>query len=154
MNLGLKQKIAAAGLGLALPLVIFYEGTRQQAYLDPVSIPTICRGHIEGVKLGQTATLDQCDDMLAKDLLKANAAMQACVLVPLNDSQRAAFASFVFNAGSGNFCGSSMARKLNAGDYIGACNELPRWVYAGGKVLPGLVKRRAAEKELCLGVQG
>ncbi|MFZ6645062.1 lysozyme [Undibacterium sp. TJN25] len=154
MNLDLKQKIAAAGLGMAVPLVIFFEGTRQQAYLDPVSIPTICRGHTEGVHLGQTATADQCDDMLAKDLLKADAEMRACVLVPLTDNQRAAFASFIFNAGSGNFCGSSMARKLNAGDLAGACNELPRWVYAGGKVLPGLIKRRAAEKELCLRKSG
>ncbi|MES2103080.1 MAG: lysozyme [Pseudomonadota bacterium] len=150
MNLDLKQKLAAAGLGLAVPLVIFFEGTRQQAYLDPVSIPTICRGHIGGVKLGQTATVDQCDDMLARDLLKADAEMRACVLVPLNPNQRAAFASFTFNAGGGNFCGSSMARKLNAGNYAGACDELPRWVYAGGKVLPGLVRRRASEKELCL----
>lgn len=154
MNPGLKQKIAAAGLGLAVPLVIFFEGTRQQAYLDPVSIPTICSGHTGGVKLGQTATIDQCDDMMAQDLLKANAALNACVLVPLNDNQRAAFASFTFNAGGGNFCGSTMARKLNAGDYVGACNELPRWIYAGGKSLPGLVKRRAAERDLCLRGQG
>ncbi|WP_394780579.1 lysozyme [Undibacterium sp.] len=154
MNIDLKRKIIAAGLGLAVPLVIFYEGTFQKSYSDPIGIPTICRGHTEGVRLGQTATADQCDDMLAKDLLKANAEMQACVLVPLNENQRAAFASFTFNAGSGNFCGSSMARKLNAGDYAGACNELPRWVYAGGKILPGLVKRRAAEKELCLRSEG
>ncbi|HTD03821.1 lysozyme [Undibacterium sp.] len=52
--------------------------------------------------------------------------------------------------GSGRAIIITMVRKLNAGDYAGACNELPRWVYAGGKILPGLVKRRAAEQELCL----
>ncbi len=151
MNVDIQKRLAAVGLALAVPVVIFFEGTRQRAYLDPVQIPTICRGHTKGVKLGQTATLDQCDEMLLQDLLRADAEMKSCIRVPLNDNQRAAFASFTFNAGGGNFCGSTMARKLNAGDYAGACNELPRWVYAGGKVLPGLVKRRQAERDVCLG---
>ncbi|MFZ6648473.1 lysozyme [Undibacterium sp. TJN25] len=73
-----------------------------------------------GVKLGQTATLDQCNELLLQDLLKADTAINSCVHVPLNDNQRAAFASFAFNAG-------------------------------GGKVLPGLVKRRVAEREVCFG---
>ncbi len=151
MNPDIQKRLAAAGLALAMPLVIYFEGTKTTAYLDPVAIPTICRGHTGGVKLGQVATPDQCDQLLLQDLLKADAEIKSCVNVPLNDNQRAAFASFTFNAGGGNFCGSTMARKLNAGDYTGACNELPRWVHAGGKVLPGLVKRRAAEQAVCLG---
>lgn len=151
MNADLRNRLAAAGLALAVPLIVYFEGTKTAAYLDPVAIPTICRGHTGGVKLGQTATMDECDDMTVKDLLKANQAINSCILVPLNEHQRSAFASFAFNAGGGAFCGSTMARKINAGDYTGACNELPRWIYAQGTVLPGLVKRRAAEQSLCLG---
>lgn len=162
MSTDIKQKLVAAGIAAALPLIVLFEGTRQNAYLDPVSIPTICRGHTGGVKLGQTATIEQCDDMTAQDLLKAKASMESCVTVPLNDNQRAAFTSFVFNVGPGRqgvkdgFCTlksgrpSSMVTKLNARDYIGACNQLPLWATAGGQTLPGLVKRRAAERELCL----
>ena len=53
----IRSRLAAAGIAAALPLIIMFEGTRQNAYLDPVSIPTICRGHTGGVKLGQTATI-------------------------------------------------------------------------------------------------
>lgn len=148
----IKQRLTAAGVAAAFPLIVAYEGTKQTAYLDPVSIPTICRGHTGGVKLGQTATMAQCDDLTVQDLLKATAAIDSCVHVPLNDNQRAAFASFTFNVGGAKFCKSSAARKLNAGDPVGACNELPKWIYAGDKVLPGLVKRRAAERDLCLKV--
>lgn len=151
MNSDLTKKLAAAGLTLAVPLVIFFEGSKQQAYLDPVSIPTICHGHTgQDVKMGQTATMDQCDALMVQDLLKANQAINGCIKTPLGDNQRAAFASFTFNVGGAKFCASTAAKKLNAGDLVGACNELPKWVYAGGQVLPGLVKRRAAERELCL----
>jgi lysozyme len=58
--------------------------------------------------------------------------------------------SFAYNVGGGNYCGSTLVRKLNAGDTAGACNELTRWTRAKGIVLPGLVKRREAERQLCL----
>ena len=61
----------------------------------------------------------------------------------------AAFLSFAFNVGNGAFCGSTLTRKANAGDMPGACAELSRWTYAGGKQMPGLVIRRAAERQLC-----
>lgn len=162
MNTSIKQRLAAAGIAAALPLIVLFEGTRPTAYLDPVSIPTICRGHTGNVRLGETATVEQCDDLTVQDLLKAKAAMESCVTVPLNDNQRAAFTSFVFNVGPGKqgvkdgFCilksgrPSTLVSKLNARDYAGACNQLPLWVTAGGQTLPGLVKRRAAERELCL----
>lgn len=65
------------------------------------------------------------------------------------ETRRAALASFVYNVGEGQFSRSTLLRKLNAGDAREACAELSRWVYAGGRVLTGLVKRRAAERELC-----
>ncbi|MBC3907889.1 lysozyme [Undibacterium umbellatum] len=162
MSTDIKQKLIAAGIAAALPLIVLFEGTRQTAYLDPVSIPTICRGHTGGVKLGQTATIEQCDDMTVQDLLKAKASMESCLKVPLNDNQRAAFTSFVFNVGPGRkgvkdgFCvlesgkPSTMITLLNKGDYTGACNQMQYWNKAGGVVYSGLTKRRAAERELCL----
>lgn len=124
---------------------------RRTTYLDPVGIPTACFGSTHNVRLGHTYSLEQCHDLLAKDLLEANAAVNSCVRVPLTEGQRTALVSFTYNVGAGNFCGSTLLRKLNTGDYVGACNELPRWVYAKGVKLPGLVKRRQQERRVCLG---
>ena len=148
-----KEKlIAAIGTGavaLAVPLVAKYEGTVLRSYRDPVGIVTACTGHTgPDLKIRQTYTRQQCEDMLYKDLAKHADAL-ACVSQPLTDGQRAAFVSFAFNVGEGAFCGSTLVRKANAGDIDGACAELSRWIYAGGKQLPGLVKRRAAERQLC-----
>ena len=148
-----KEKlIAAIGTGavaLAVPLIAKYEGTVLRSYRDPIGILSACTGHT-GPELrdGQTFTRQQCEEMLYKDLAKHADAL-ACVSQPLTDGQRAAFVSFAFNVGEGAFCGSTLVRKANAGDIDGACAELSRWTYAGGKQLPGLVKRRAAERQLC-----
>lgn len=147
----LRKRIVAAGIAAAVPLVAAFEGLRQTAYLDPVGIPTACFGATKGVRLGQVYTREQCDNLLAQDLLIANADVNSCVRVPLTEGQRVALVSFTYNVGRGNLCGSTLVRKLNAGDYVGACNELPRWVYAKGVKLPGLVNRREQERALCLG---
>lgn len=144
------RKAIAGGFAAALSLVAYFEGERLAAYYDPVGIPTICFGHTATAKIGQTKTREECRDLLAEDLYKSWTAVERRAKVPLTDGQRAAFASFVYNVGEGAFAGSTLLRKLNAGDYVGACNELRRWVYAKGIKLPGLVKRREAERELCL----
>lgn len=144
-----KARIAALGLGACLTFVAGFEGLRTVAYKDPVGIPTICYGSTAGVVLGQAATRAQCEALLGKELLQAHDAMQRCVKVPLSAGERSAYTSFTYNLGARNFCTSTMARKLNAGDRRGACAELSRWVNAKGIRLPGLVKRRAAERELC-----
>ncbi|WP_035061240.1 lysozyme [Andreprevotia chitinilytica] len=142
-----------AALALAASLVMPFEGERRTTYLDPVQIPTRCYGHTgKDVRLGQPeASASECQALLQADLIAANAGVDQCVHVPLTTGQRAALVSFVFNVGAGKFCGSGIAHKLNAGDYVGACGELSRWVWAGGKQLPGLVKRRAAERAVCEG---
>lgn len=141
--------IGAAAAALAVPLVARYEGTVQTTYRDPIGIITACTGHTgPELALGQTFTREQCEDMLYRDLLKHTAALE-CVRSPMTDGQKAAFLSFAFNVGNGAFCGSTLTRKANAGDMLGACAELSRWTYAGGKQLPGLVNRRAAERQLC-----
>jgi len=141
--------IGTAAAALAVPVVKFYEGEVRATYKDPVGIVTACVGHTgPELAMGQTFTREQCEEMLYKDLLKHTAALE-CVRQPMTEGQKAAFLSFAFNVGNGAFCGSTLARKANAGDMAGACAELSRWTWAGGKQLPGLVNRRAAERQLC-----
>lgn len=61
-----------------------------------------------------------------------------------------ALVSWSYNVGTGAACGSTLAKKANAGDWQGACNQLRRWDKAGGKPVKGLTNRRAAETKLCL----
>ena len=142
-------KIGAAAAALAVSTVAVYEGTVLRTYRDPIGIITACTGHTgPELVMGQTFTREQCEDMLYKDLAKHAEALD-CIKRPMTDGQKAAFLSFAFNVGPRNFCSSTLARTANAGDMAGACAELSRWTYAGGKQLPGLVKRRATERQLC-----
>ncbi|CUI05281.1 lysozyme [Massilia antarctica] len=144
----IKQR--AGWCAIAVTAVASFEGLRLAAYADPVGIPTICFGETKGVRLGQRATPEQCQAMLAGSLALANRAVDACIRAPLGEYRRAALVSFAYNVGQENLCGSTLARKMNAGDARGACNELPRWNRAKGIVLPGLTTRRATERAMCL----
>lgn len=152
--MGLKTKLgvslAAGAISIATAVVSFYEGYEPTAYRDPVGIPTICYGHTAAVRMGQTLSQVECTALLQQDLGDAFAVVDRRAKVELSAPTRAALASFVYNVGAGNFARSTLLRKLNAGDLRGACHELSRWVYAGGRRLNGLVKRRATERELCL----
>jgi lysozyme len=88
--------------------------------------------------------------MLAESLEIASRGVDSCVRTYLPDTRRAALVSFAYNVGVTNLCGSTLVRKLNAGDTRGACNELSRWTRAKGIELPGLIKRREAERQMCL----
>ena len=136
-------------MALAAALITAFEGGFHHAYLDPPGIPTICYGSTKGVKLYTTATDQQCAALLGKDVRDAEKAVNDLVKVRISDKTKAALVSFVFNVGRGNFAKSTLLKKLNSGDIKGACNELPRWVYSGGKKLNGLVKRRNEELQLC-----
>lgn len=145
----LALKIGAGAVALCVPLVMYFEGTIQRVYRDPIGILTSCTGHTgPELRMGQVFTKEQCEQQLLADLLKHADALD-CVKKPMTDGQKAAFLSFAFNVGTGAFCGSTLARKANAGDMRGACAELSRWTLAGGKEMPGLVKRRAAERKVC-----
>ena len=152
--MGIKSRIAigatAGAISIATAIVSFYEGYEPNAYRDPVSIPTICYGHTGTARMGQTLSQADCTELLQADLGHAFSAVDRRAQVELPPPTRAALASFVYNVGEGNFARSTLLRKLNAGDLHGACYELSRWVYAGGRKLNGLVKRRATERELCL----
>ncbi|WP_052052443.1 lysozyme [Halomonas salina] len=142
--------VGASALALAVGTVSHFEGKRNDAYVDPVGVVTICYGHTATARIGQTHSDEECERLLAGDLGDAFDAVDTRVRVDLPPTRRAALASFVYNVGSGAFGRSTLLRKLNAGDTVAACNELDRWVYAGGNELPGLVRRRDVERWLCL----
>jgi lysozyme len=133
-------------------LVSGFEGLRTYAYRDPVGIPTICFGETRGVKMGDHKTPAECKDMLISRLAEFETGMRKCLTSPdtIPDNAYAAFLSFTYNAGAGNFCSSSMARLANKGDLRDACDALLMWDKARGIRLPGLTKRRQEERALCL----
>lgn len=142
--------LAGRAGALAVALVAGAEGLRTAAYRDPIGIPTICFGETRGVHMGDTATPEQCRDMLGARLVEFSSAVDRCLVARVPDESYAAFLSFAYNVGTGSFCGSTLVNKANAGDVAGACNELPKWDKARGVRLPGLTKRRADERDLCL----
>lgn len=135
----------------AVDLVKQFEGLYLSVYLCPAGVPTIGYGHTAGVALGQTITAEQAEQFLTTDLTSAAASVDRLVKVALTPQQRGALASFVFNLGAGNLQDSTLLKLLNGGDYAGAAGEFGKWVHADGKVLPGLVRRRAAEAALFQG---
>ncbi len=144
-----KKAIMAASLAAATSITAYFEGRSLVGYLDPVGIPTICYGHTATAALGQTLSEEECQQLLAADLGWALSAVDRHLpgAPPLT---RAALGSFTYNVGVGAFERSTLLRKARAGDWVGACHELDRWVYAGGRKLNGLVRRREAERQLCL----
>lgn len=141
--------IAAVTL-IAAPFTAHHEGLRLQAYLDPIGVATICYGETLGVELGQEKTKKECDALFVARLGGFAHAIDVLVEPIMKPETHAALTSFAYNVGVGAFSRSTLRKKLNAGDLKGACGELDRWVYAGGKKFNGLVTRRKAEKELCL----
>lgn len=132
-----------------IALIKAFEGCGLKAYLCPAGVPTIGYGSTgPHVKLGQTITRAQAELLLKLDLLRFEAAIARLVTVPLNQNQTDALISFAFNVGIGALEKSTLLKKLNDGDYNAVPSQLQRWNKAGGKVLPGLVRRRLAEGEL------
>ena len=138
------RTINAAGLAL----VRAYEGLRLEAYRDTSGVWTIGYGHTRGVVPGDSISTERAEQFLEADLTEAERAVSALVKVPLTDNQFSALVSFVFNAGEGAFAKSTMLRKLNEGGYGLVPAYLRSWIFDNGRVLPGLVKRRAAEATL------
>lgn len=124
-----------------------HEGVSLKAYPDAVQVPTICYGSTRGVFLGQHATLAECEQRLKEDATYAGKAVARYATHRLTQEQYDALVSFVFNLGETQFRKSTLLRKINAGDCYGAGAEFDRWVYAGGRKLRGLVKRRADERQ-------
>lgn len=149
-----RQRQAVAALVISATTLVgiaVHEGYVGQTYLDAVGVPTIGFGETKGVKPGQTTTPTRALVQLLKSADEHAKGMTACITVPLHQHEYDAYLSFTYNVGVGAFCRSTLNKKLNAGDYDGACAELLKWDKAGGKVLPGLTKRRQEEFKQCRG---
>lgn len=140
----------SAALVLSAPLVMVWEGKKNEAYLDPVGIPTACYGYTHGVQLGQLYTDAECENLLHSELAVAERAVDRLITHPIAPETKASLISFTYNVGEGNLRRSTLRRKMNAGDVVGACYELPKWIYAKGRKLQGLVNRRKEEMHMCL----
>lgn len=147
-----RLKKSGALTAAAVALVGAWEGVRTVAYRDIVGIPTVCFGETRGVKMGDRYTMDECRAMLGDALVEFETGMRACLKAPdaIPEKPYVAFLSLSYNIGTGAFCGSTVARRANEGDIKGACNAIPAWNRAGGKVVKGLVNRRAEEQRICL----
>lgn len=139
---------AAALVGIAV-----HEGYRGDAYLPtPQDVPTIGFGTTSGVKHGDKITPERALVRLLADADKHQRELKACIGdVALHQHEWDVYVSWSYNVGTGAACGSTLVRKLKAGDYAGACKELLRWTKQAGRELPGLVKRRQQEYAQCIG---
>lgn len=140
------MKISEKGIAL----IKKYEGLRLTSYRCPAGIWTIGWGHTRTARPNQSITASEADQLLRSDLKQFENGVKAFVKVPLNQNQFDALVSLSFNIGITAFSRSTLLMLLNEGNYSKASNQFDRWVKANGITLPGLVTRRAEEKELFL----
>jgi lysozyme len=125
------------------------EGCRLKAYYCPAKILTIGWGTTGSwITPHMKITQEQADDLVIKELIRNADAVERNTNVPLTINQYAALIDFIYNLGAGCYQRSSVRMRINRYDYDGGASVLLRYVYGGGKILPGLVKRRQAEYKL------
>ncbi|NLU14780.1 MAG: lysozyme [Serratia liquefaciens] len=130
-----------------------FEQLRLKAYPDPGTGGkpwTIGWGNTKGVKQGDRITQDQAEQFFSDDLAVYELTVNSAIKRPMTQNQFDAMVSLAFNIGGSAFAGSTLVKKFNTGDAKGAADEFPKWKNSGGKVMPGLVKRRTAEREVFL----
>lgn len=159
-----KARVALASLaisGSALVGMAIHEGYREQAYYATEDerlrrISTIGFGSTEGVQPGDRTTPERALVRLLADASRFEARLRDCIGPEVTLLQREwdAVVSWAYNVGAGAACGSTLVRKLQAGDYAGACRELLRWDKQSGRTLAGLTKRRQEEYRTCMGEAG
>lgn len=132
-----------------LDLIKSFEGCELTAYRDPVGILTIGYGHTgSDVVDGQVITQEQADALLASDVVVTAKGVEDSLWRSVSQHQFDALVSFAYNVGLGAFKQSTLLRFVDAGNYQAAADQFRLWVHAGSEVLPGLVRRRAAEATL------
>lgn len=140
--------MAASALLLFTPV---QEGRVLTTYRDIGGVFTYCDGATENAQWGKTYTPAECNAQLDRDLERHAAGVAKCVPMDrLTVGQRVAFVDVTYNIGIAAFCGSSMARRANTGDMVGACNALLLWNKVAGREVAGLTKRRQRERDLCM----
>jgi lysozyme len=124
-------------------------GDKYKSYICPAGVRTIGWGstHHGGHDIDSDTiwTLEECSEAFAKDMREFEHAVRHLVKVPLEQTQFDALVSFAYNCGEGNLAKSTLLKKVNAKDFVGAADEFKRWNKGGGKVLAGLTRRRASE---------
>ena len=138
------MKISQEGLSL----IKKFEGCELDAYEDAVGIPTIAYGRTKNVQAGDTCTQEQADAWLEHELEEYGGYVNDAVKVPLNQNQFDALVAWTYNLGPTNLNNSTMIRVLNENKLDEVPTQMRRWNKAGGKVLPGLERRRLAESLL------
>ncbi|ULH10794.1 lysozyme [Serratia marcescens] len=136
-------------------LIKKFEGCRLTAYQDSIGVWTIGYGWTQPINgkpvtQGMTITQQQADELLQQGVVQYEQGITKAVTVEINQNQFDALVSFSYNLGINALNSSTLLKKLNGSDYNGAANEFLRWNKAGGKVLPGLTRRREAERKLFL----
>lgn len=139
------RRVTEAGLNL----IKRFEGFSHAIYICPAGYPTIGYGHVvlahEQDQFATGITQAEATELLRKDVRIAERAVLRLISVPLTDGQFDALVSFTFNLGAGALQRSTLRRKVNRGEHQAVPAELMKWVWAAGKRLPGLVRRRRAE---------
>ena len=143
-----KHDFSVFPVKIAIDFIKSWEGERLEAYQCSAGVWTIGVGHTKGVKPNDRITEGISKILFEQDLLAFKLEMLPLVKVEVTQGQFVALLSFVFNLGITSFKTSTLLKKLNQGDYVGASNEFLRWKYANGKVVKGLLNRRKAEKAL------
>lgn len=150
-------------LAIAVPLCMSFEGmdlVAKHQWFDPPGVITYCSGLTNldnpSVRAGDRFTKAQCEKFVVPSLKKYNAQMHTCIRAEQPPHREAALTDATYNLGRGNICGkrgrrtASVADLINAGQIAQACAKLKEYIRSNGRVLPGLVKRREVEYELCL----
>jgi lysozyme len=150
-----KAGAAAAAISAAFlivsPLLMRSEGYVPKPYADPVGIKTVCWGHTGSDIQARPYTKAECTAILERDFGAHAEGVAACVpTITARPFTYAAAVDFAFNAGVRTFCRSSMARAFQKQDWTAGCKAFGLYIYAGKRVLPGLVTRRKEETALCL----
>lgn len=149
--MSLRKKLAAGTaavvIATATPFIAKWEGLETKAYRDIVGIPTVCYGETRGVKMGDTYTKEQCLAILQVGVAEFYANLKPCMTNPnIPVGVQASMLELAYNAGTGAVCKSTMMRLANQGKFKEACDELGKWVKAGGRTVKGLENRRADSK--------
>lgn len=153
-------RVAVAGLVLAASTLVgiaLKENYTERAVIPvPGDVPTKGFGttrHEDGtpVRMGETTTPPRALVDLLRDAGQFERAVKRCAPVPMYPHEFSAYVSLAYNIGEGAFCSSTVARRLKAGDYVGACEAILMWDKVGGRTVRGLTLRRQAEYRECMG---
>ncbi len=139
-----------------LDIIKSFEGFSAEPYICPAGVPTIGYGSTWAAD-GDPVTMDhpaiteaEAERLLRQEVRRTERAVDRLIAAELTENMFSALVSFTYNVGSGNLQRSTMRMKLNRGDYEAAADEFPKWRRAGGRILKGLVRRRAEERALFL----